>query len=74
MINYLLIRSYLQANNLNLDNQLPEVNWKQAGAELCQAQEKLELARNCGRLPLTLELRSSLIYLEIGVVFHFGKN
>ena len=47
---------------------------KQAGAELCQAQEKLELARNCGRLPLTLVLRSSLIYIEIGVVFHFAKN
>ena len=28
MINYLLVRSYLQANTQNLDNQLPEVNWK----------------------------------------------
>ena len=41
------------ANN----NLLNETKWKQAGAELCQAQEKLGLAklalplRNCGRLP-----------------------
>jgi hypothetical protein len=47
---------------------------KQAGAELCQAQEKLELARNFGRLSLTLELRLSLIYLETVVVFNFAKN
>ena len=26
--------------------------FKQAGAELCQAQEMLGLARNCDRLPL----------------------
>ena len=46
---------------------------KQAGAELCQAQEKLGLVY-CGCLPFTLKLRSSSIYLKIEVVFQLPKN
>jgi hypothetical protein len=53
---------------------------KQAGAEQCQAQKKLGLARNCGLFPLIKELRlssnlrSSSIYLENRVVFILPKN
>ena len=56
---------------------------EQAGAELCEAQEKLGLARNCGRLPLNLNfrlssileknMRLSSILKKIEVVFHFEK-
>ena len=51
---------------------------KQAGAELCQAQEKLgldievafHLPKSLGCLPFTNKLRSPSFYLEIEVVFH----
>ena len=65
---YILVLKLLFANK-----RLCDKISKQAGAELCQAQEKLGLA-NWGCLPFTLKLRSSSIYLEIVVVFHSAKN
>ena len=41
------------------------IKQKQAGAELCQAQDKLVLARKCGRFPLIK---------TIEVVFHLSRN
>jgi hypothetical protein len=57
-------------------------NEKQAGAELCQAQEKLWLAKASNKLrlsfsfkeikvPLMFNLRLSSIYVKIEVIFHF---
>ena len=52
---------------------------QQAGAEMCQAQEKLGPARNCGGLPFKMTLRyssiikklkSSYVCLKIEVIFH----
>ena len=59
-------------------------NWQyreQDGAELCQAQDKLGLAKLAlpkmdiiFQLPtFSYKLRSSSIYLNIEVVFHFAK-
>ena len=42
---------------------------EQAGAEQCQAQEKLGLARNCGQFPLIKKLRLSSICLKLEIVF-----
>ena len=44
---------------------------RQAGAELCQAQEKLGLARNCGCFPLNITIDVVSICLEIEVAFCF---
>ena len=44
--------------------------YKQAGAEQCQAQEKLWLVINWGGLPVKKTLRSSSINQQIEVVFH----
>ena len=55
---------------------------EQAGAELCQAQVKLGLAKieiffhlieNWGCLPFTKKIRWSLIWFQIKVVFHLPK-
>ena len=44
---------------------LTKLEQKQAGVELCQAQEKLGLARNCGHL---------LLIKKIEAVFHLPNN
>jgi hypothetical protein len=46
------------------------INEKQAEDELCQAQEKLGLARNCGHLPVIQNVMLFSICLKIEVVFH----
>ena len=47
--------------------------YEQAGAEQCQAQEKIGLARNCGNFPLIKKLKLSSICLNLEVVFCFQK-
>ena len=56
------------------DLKFSENRREQAGAELCQAQVKLGLAKGGVIFHLPKKLRLSSIYLKVEVVFHLPKK